>query len=74
MCMRASYDLIVTENPPRPSRREPHRRLTLDIPERLHYAMKVRSAMTGVPMVDAIIPVLMAHFAADIERYQRDEA
>lgn len=59
----------MTETSPR--RREPTRRLTLDIPERLHYALKMRSVVTNTPMVDAIVGVLIEAFADDLERYQR---
>ena len=64
---------------PRPRRRrqrrltprEATRRLTLDIPASLHFAMKMRATATGVAMVDEVTPLLMAHYADDLKRYQR---
>ncbi|SPX88471.1 hypothetical protein [Mycobacterium xenopi] len=50
---------------PTPPQREPTRRLTLDLPERLHRRMKIRSATTGVPMVDEVRAVLEAHYGSD---------
>lgn len=47
---------------PTPPQREPTRRLTLDIPERLHRKMKIRAATTGVPMVDEVTGVLEHHY------------
>lgn len=43
--------------------REPTRRLTLDIPERLHRRMKIKSATTGVPIVAEVTQVLDQHYA-----------
>jgi hypothetical protein len=51
----------VTPAPPPP--REPTRRLTLNIPERLHRAMKIKAATTGVTMVDEVRAVLEAHYS-----------
>ncbi|MDX1887910.1 hypothetical protein [Mycolicibacterium sp. 120270] len=48
-----------------PPQREPTRRLTLDLPERLHRKMKIRSATTGVPMVDEVRSVLEEHYRDD---------
>ncbi|WP_239657398.1 hypothetical protein [Mycobacterium riyadhense] len=50
---------------------EATRRLTLDIPASLHFAMKMRATATGVAMVDEVTPLLMAHYADDLKRYQR---
>ena len=62
--------------PPAPAvtapQREATRRLTLDVPASLHFAMKMRATATGVAMVDEITPLLHAHYAADMERYRRD--
>ena len=51
--------------------REATRRLTLDIPASLHFAMKMRATASGVPMVDEVTPLLAAHYADDLKRYQR---
>lgn len=45
-----------------PPAREPTRRLTLDIPERLHRAMKIRAATTGVTMLEEVRALLEAHY------------
>lgn len=47
------------------------RRLTLDIPAELHFAMKMRATASGVPMVDEVTPLLLEYYAADVERYRR---
>lgn len=47
---------------PEPPPREPTRRLTLDIPERLHRAMKIRAATTGVTMLEEVRALLEAHY------------
>lgn len=49
-------------SPTPPPPREPTRRLTLDIPERLHRAMKIRAATTGVTMLDEVRSLLEAHY------------
>lgn len=49
-------------SPTPPPPREPTRRLTLDIPERLHRAMKIRAATTGVTMLDEVRALLEAHY------------
>ena len=41
------------------------------IPASLHFAMKMRATATGVAMVDEVTPLLMAHYADDLKRYQR---
>lgn len=51
--------------------REATRRLTLDIPASLHFAMKMRATATGVAMVDEVTPLLQTHYADDLTRYQR---
>lgn len=50
---------------------EATRRLTLDIPANLHFAMKMRATASGVPMVDEVTPLLLEHYAADLKRYRR---
>lgn len=50
-----------TPAPPPP--REPTRRLTLDIPERLHRDMKIRAATTGVTMLDEVRALLEVHYS-----------
>jgi hypothetical protein len=50
---------------------ETTKRLTLDIPERLHFAMKMQSTETSVPMVDEVTPLLMKHYADAMRRYPR---
>ena len=47
---------------PTPAPREATRRLTLDIPDSLHQAMKVRAAMTGVTMLAEVRAVLAQHY------------
>ncbi|AFV14938.1 hypothetical protein OEM_p200150 (plasmid) [Mycobacterium intracellulare subsp. yongonense 05-1390] len=54
---------VTTTSPTPPPPREPTRRLTLDIPERLHRAMKIRAATTGVTMLDEVRALLEAHYA-----------
>lgn len=49
-------------SPTPPPPREPTRRLTLDIPERLHRAMKIRAATTGVTMLDEVRALLEVHY------------
>jgi len=56
-------------SPAPPAPREPTRRLTLDIPERLHFAMKMHASATGVTMVDEVRAVLEAHYAEAVQRY-----
>jgi len=51
--------------------REATRRLTLDVPASLHFAMKMRATATGVAMVDEVTPLLLAHYADDMKRYHR---
>jgi hypothetical protein len=58
----ASAPVPVASSSPVPPVREPTRRLTLDLPERLHRKMKIRSATTGVPMVDEVRSVLENHY------------
>lgn len=50
-------------SPAPPPQREPTRRLTLDIPERLHRVMKIRAATTGVTMLDEVRALLEAHYS-----------
>lgn len=50
-------------SPAPPPQREPTRRLTLDIPDRLHRAMKIRAATTGVTMLDEVRALLEAHYS-----------
>lgn len=50
-------------SPTPPPPREPTRRLTLDIPERLHRAMKIRAATTGVTMLEEVRALLEAHYS-----------
>ncbi len=54
---------VTTTSPTPPPPREPTRRLTLDIPERLHRAMKIRAATTGVTMLDEVRALLEAHYS-----------
>lgn len=49
-------------SPTPPPPREATRRLTLDIPERLHRQMKIRAATTGVTMLDEVRALLEAHY------------
>src|SRR5699024_6813570 len=51
--------------------RDQTRRLTIDIPADLHFAMKMRATATGTTMVDEVTPLLLAHYANDLKRYQR---
>lgn len=44
------------------ARREPIKRLTIDIPESLHREMKIHAATTGTPMVDEVRALLEAHY------------
>lgn len=52
-----------TTSPTPPPPREPTRRLTLDIPDRLHRAMKIRAATTGVTMLEEVRALLEAHYS-----------
>lgn len=54
---------VTATSPTPPPPREPTRRLTLDIPERLHRAMKIRAATTGVTMLDEVRALLETHYA-----------
>lgn len=45
-----------------PPVREPTRRLTLDFPERLHKAMKIKAATTGVPIVTEVAALCEKHY------------
>lgn len=54
---------VTTTSPTPPPPREPTRRLTLDIPERLHRAMKIRAATTGVTMLDEVRALLETHYS-----------
>lgn len=47
---------------PAPSAREATRRLTLDLPESLHRAMKIKAATTGVTMLDEVRSLLEVHY------------
>lgn len=49
-------------SPAPPPPREPTRRLTLDIPDRLHRVMKIRAATTGVTMLEEVRALLEAHY------------
>ena len=42
--------------------KEKMKRLTLDIPESLHRAIKMRSVEEGVPMTDILRELLQEHF------------
>lgn len=55
-----------------PSPREATRRLTLDIPDSLHFAMRMRSTETGVAMVDEVTPLLLEHYAEAMRRFPRN--
>ncbi|MDD4865657.1 MAG: hypothetical protein PHQ28_00515 [Mycobacterium sp.] len=57
--------------PTEPNAREATKRLTLDIPESLHFAMKMLSVETNVPMVDEVTPLLMNHYADAMRRYRK---
>ncbi len=61
----------MTTEKPRNSPLPATRRLTIDIPAELHFAMKMRATASGIPMVDEVTPLLLEHYAADMERYQR---
>lgn len=50
-------------SPAPPPPREPTRRLTLDIPDRLHRVMKIRAATTGVTMLEEVRALLEAHYS-----------
>lgn len=58
----AGATTATSTSPTAPPPREPTRRLTLDIPERLHRAMKIRAATTGVTMLDEVRTLLEAHY------------
>lgn len=47
---------------PASSAREATRRLTLDLPESLHRAMKIRAATTGVTMLEEVRSLLEVHY------------
>lgn len=47
---------------PASSAREATRRLTLDLPESLHRAMKIKAATTGVTMLDEVRSLLEVHY------------
>lgn len=51
-----------TKPTPQDTKREPIKRLTIDIPESLHREMKIRAATTGTPMVDEVRTLLEAHY------------
>lgn len=51
-----------TKPTPQDAKREPIKRLTIDIPESLHREMKIRAATTGTPMVDEVRALLEAHY------------
>jgi len=53
---------VTATSPAPPPQREPTRRLTLDIPERLHRVMKIRAATTGVTMLEEVRALLEAHY------------
>ncbi|OWL93800.1 hypothetical protein B7435_32600 [Mycolicibacterium peregrinum] len=48
---------------PTPAPREATRRLTLDVPESLHRAMKIKAATTGIPMINEVLPLLQEHYS-----------
>lgn len=56
---------------PEEQTKEATKRLTLDVPESLHFAMKMRSVETDVPMVDEVTPLLLQHYAEAMRRYRR---
>lgn len=47
---------------PPSSAREATRRLTLDLPESLHRAMKIKAATTGVTMLEEVRSLLEVHY------------
>lgn len=61
---RESSGPAVTTTMPAPPAdpREPIKRLTIDIPESLHRAMKVQTAERGTRMVDEVRALLEAHY------------
>lgn len=56
--------MTTATSPTPPPPREPTRRLTLDIPERLHRAMKIRAATTGVTMLEEVRALLETHYGS----------
>ena len=50
---------------PASSTREATRRLTLDLPESLHRAMKIKAATTGVTMLDEVRALLEVHYGTN---------
>lgn len=54
---------------PQPPAQPTTRRLALDIPTALHRAMKVKAAETGIPMVEEVTPLLLAHYATELQRF-----
>lgn len=52
----------VTSGKSASSTREATRRLTLDLPESLHRAMKIRAATTGVTMLEEVRSLLEVHY------------
>ena len=62
---------MADQRPVPPPPREPTRRLTLDIPDRLHRVMKIRAATTGVTMLDEVSALLWEHYKDDLEAFGR---
>jgi hypothetical protein len=44
-------------------------RLTLDVPESLHFAMRMQATATKTPMVDEVTPLLLEHYADAMRRF-----
>lgn len=55
--------------PVEPSAPREKSRLTLDIPESLHFAMRMQATATKTPMVDEVTPLLLEHYADAMRRF-----
>ena len=60
-----------TPSPQPAAPREAKSRLTLDIPDSLHFAMRMQSTATSVPMVDEVTALLLEHYAEAMRRFPR---
>lgn len=55
--------------PAQPSAPRGKSRLTLDVPESLHFAMRMQATATKTPMVDEVTPLLLEHYADAMRRF-----
>ena len=60
---------MADQRPTPPPPREATRRLTLDLPDRLHRVMKIRAATTGVTMLEEVTTLLLEHYKTDLEAF-----